>query len=73
MNLEKELKKKLNNHKKLVDIMFNTENYPEHLRLIVKVILEDGENLTDGIEYYATYEDILRFAEDIYNVTGAGC
>jgi hypothetical protein len=57
--------------KERLDKMFNVENYPEHLRLIVKVILDDGEMLTDGIQYYATYDGILKFANDIYLITGA--
>jgi hypothetical protein len=72
MITEKELEESRLRHIHSTKYMQNLDNYPEHLRLIVKVILEDGESLTDGIEYYADYEDILKFANDIYIITGAG-
>lgn len=72
MDINEELEKSRLRHIHSTEYMQNIDNYPEHLRSIVKVILEDGESLTDGIEYYADYQDILKFAEDIYNITGAG-
>jgi hypothetical protein len=51
-----------------IDKMYNLKDYPEHLRKIVQIILDDGEMLTDGITYYAGYDEILKFAEDIYKV-----
>jgi hypothetical protein len=46
--------------------MFGVNNYPVHLQKIVEIILDEGENLTDGIEYYADYDIILQFADRIY-------
>lgn len=46
---------------------FKLENYPEHLRELVSLLLEGAECMSDGVVYYATVEDTTEFAQDIYD------
>jgi hypothetical protein len=69
MNIEDYFKERDLLREKQIKKMYDLNSYPEHLRKIVQVILNDGEMVTDGIVYYARWYDILVFASHIYKVT----
>ena len=48
--------------------LYDLNSYPEHLRDTVKIILEEGESLSDGVVYYATIGTVTAFAERIHKL-----
>lgn len=49
-----------------MDRIYTLENYPEHLRKIIEILFR--YEFSDGYEFYCDYNDIMKFAQEIYDL-----